>query len=191
MNIPKIALLSSLLFAAPAYAKDAGIQFDKMKIGTTLITQSLSGKKRILSQKYVGKRGDFFVIEESWRIPNEATESLGNVFYDAKGREVRSERPRGEFIYTPFSCMQTVGECANIYDYPNLFTKKKNKRTKSRSRYINRIEGTSFYVTWKMADDSIAEVPFQLGPYNFRVSSEYKNVLGQVRGHKLIEIIEP
>ncbi|MGI9353825.1 MAG: hypothetical protein ACR2PF_01470 [Rhizobiaceae bacterium] len=33
------------------------------------MTQSLSGKKRVSVKKYAGKRGEFHIMEESWRNP--------------------------------------------------------------------------------------------------------------------------
>lgn len=191
MHCLKYAVALVFVSTLSVYAKDVGIKFDEMAVGTTLVTQSLSGKKRVSVEKYIGKRNGFHLMEESWLSPDGTSEPLGEVLYDNKGRRVRSERSRGSFIHTPFSCHFALGECTHIYDYPNQFSKKKNKRTKSVGRYKNRFEGDTLYVTWKMADDSIAEVPIKLGPYNLRVSSEYKNALGQLRGHKLIEIIEP
>ncbi len=183
--------LACLVLTAPAYAQEVGIKFRDMKVGTTLVTQSLSGKKRVTSETYIGRKGNLFVMEEHWLNPDGTKVNLGKVYYDQKGRETGSDRRRGEFIYTPYSCMFAVGDCKHTYDYPNSFTKKKIKRTKSTSSYKNRLEGDTFFVTWKLADGSTAEVPFKLGPYNFRVSAKYKNALGQLRGHKLIEIIEP
>ncbi len=183
--------LACLVLSAPAYAQDVGIKFGEMKVGTTLVTQSLSGKKRVTAKKYIGQKDNHFVMEEHWLNPDGTKVNLGKVYFDQQGRETGSDRRRGEFIYTPYSCMFAIGECEHTYDYPNRFTKKKIKRTKSTSRYKNRLEGDTFFVTWKLADGSTAEVPFKLGPYNFRVSAEYKNTLGQLRGHKLIEIIEP
>lgn len=191
MNFLACAFFFLLLLVLPANAQDVGIQFGKMKVGTTLVTQNLSGKKLVRSEKYLGRRGDFFVTEKSWVNADGTTKRIGNSFYDAKGRLIKTEHKTGQSTYTPFSCMFAVGACKHTHDYPNPFSKKTVKRTKSVSRYDNRLEGNTFIVTWKMADGSTAEVPFQLGPYNFRVSSKYKNALGQLRGHTLIKIIEP
>lgn len=174
-----------------ASAQEVGIEFAKMKVGTTLITESIESPKRRLEQKYVGKQDAWFVLEERQSKNGSAMESLGKVFYDHLGRRVKSERKRGITYHRPYSCMYATGTCTHEVDYPNPFTKKAEKRTKSKSSYKNRLEGDKLFVTWELANGSRQEVPYTLGPYRLRVASEYKNALGQLRGHTLVEVIEP
>lgn len=190
----KIATMCTAFIAfimTSAFAQDVGIQFDKMKIGTTLLTQSLSDDDKIKSQKFVGKQGDFYVVEESHIKADGTSKALGNTYYDSEGREAKADWFDGPAYYKPYSCFYAAGNCKQTLDYPNPLTKKKEKRSVSVRQYDNRLEGDTFIVTWKMASGKTHEVPFELGPYNFRVSSRYENALGELRGHKLIELIEP
>ena len=189
MKLKTALLLSTTFIAFPAHAEDVGIKFDEMKIGTTLVTEFHGSDPIRLSEKYVGRRGDFFVTEVMRSKGDEEPEFSSTSFYDSKGRLVRRDRTKGFEEYTPYSCMYALGECKHGYQYPNPF--KDYKQTKNSSEYVNRLEGDTYYVTWKMVDGSIAEVPYKLGPYNLRVSSEYKNALGQQRGFRLIELKVP
>ncbi len=184
-------VLFSFVLVMPASAENVGIEFEKMPVGTTLVTESLGDSPRILEQKYIGKQGDYFVMEERQSKDDGTMRDLGQVFYDTQGRLVKSERKPGITYYTPYSCLFALGECTQVLDYPNPFTKKKVKRTKSTGHYNNRLEGDTFIVSWQLVDGSRQEVPYTLGPYKLRVSSKYKNRLNQVIGHKLIKIVQP
>ena len=189
MNRLYYLVIIAIFFASPANSQDVGIKFNEMKIGTTLVTEFLGKKPFRLSEKYLGKRGNNFVTEVI-RITNKGKSVFSSTsFYDTKGRLVRRDRSEGFEEYTPYSCFYVVGECRHGYQYPNPF--KNNKQTKNSGKYINRLENDTLIVTWKTISDSIVEIPYKLGPYNLRISSNYKNALGQQRGHKLIELIEP
>ncbi|MGB7206842.1 MAG: VWA domain-containing protein [Anderseniella sp.] len=191
MKLATLGIVSIAFMVAPALAQDVGIQFDKMRTGTKLLTQSLSDDTSVKSQEFVGKQGAFYVVKES-RIYKDGTyKPLGNTYYDEKGREVKADWHDGTAFYTPYSCMYAVGMCEQTLNYPNPLTKKKDKRTVSVHKYNNRLEGNTLIMTWKLASGKTQEVPFELGPYNFRVSSRYENALGQLQGHNLIELIEP
>ncbi len=189
----QLAFLLLFLFTStlPAHAQEVGIEFAQMPVGTTLVTESLDTPKRILEQKFVGEENGFFVMEERQSKNGEPMKDIGKVFYDKAGRRVKSERKPGVTYHKPYSCLFAVGECTHEQDYPNPFTKKAEKRTRSSQAYANRLEGKTLIVTWKLASGKQQEVPFTLGPYNLRVASSYKNALGQQRGHILKEIITP
>lgn len=191
MKLAALSFACLALTAVSALAQDVGIQFGKMKIGTTLLTQSLSDSKSIKSQKFIGKQGNFYVVEENRIKTDGSTKPLGNTYYDLDGREAKADWHDGPAYYKPYSCMYTVGTCEHTLDYPNPLTKKKVKRSTSVRKYNNRLQGNTLIVTWELSSGKTHEVPFELGAYNFRISSRYKNALGQLRGHKLIELIEP
>ena len=189
MKLRCLTLITTMIIVSPAIAQEVGIKFHEMKIGTTLVTESYGTNPIRLSEKYIGKSGDFYVTEITRGKRGETLKFSSTSFYDSRGRLIRRDRTKGFEEYTPFSCHYTLGNCKHGYQYPNPF--KDYKQTKNSSEYTNRLEGDQLIITWKMADDSIAEVPYKLGPYNLRVSSSYKNALGEQRGHKLIELIEP
>ncbi|MGB7301680.1 MAG: VWA domain-containing protein [Burkholderiaceae bacterium] len=191
MRLVAVGFVYVALTTVPAFAQDVGIQFEKMTIGTTLVTQSLGDDASVKSQEFIGQQGDFYVVKERRIDTDGASRPLGNTYYDLKGREVKADWHDGPAYYTPYSCMYAVGACEQSLDYPNPLTKKKVKRTVTVRKYVNRLEGNKLTVTWQLANGKTHEVPFELGPYNFRVSSRYKNALGQLRGHKLIELIDP
>lgn len=177
------------LFSALALADDVGIHFDKMPIGTTLITEVHRTKPFQRSEKYIGKQGAFYAIETKIRKGNDEFKKSSTDLYDLKGRLVRREREKGFEEYTPYSCHYQLGVCEHDYQYPNPF--KNFNQTKHKRRYSTRLEGDTLIVSWALANGDAAEAPFELGPYNLRISNEYLNRLGRKTGFKFIELIEP
>ena len=173
----------------PAYAQDVGIKFAEMPVGTTLVTDVLSSRPFQRSEKYVGKQGEFYVVENSITKSNGITKLSSTDYYDMKGRLVRLDREKGFEAYTPYSCRYVIGECEHSYEYPNPF--KDYRQTKNTRKYSTRLDGKMLIVSWKLANGEIAEAPFELGPYNLRVSNIYRNRLGKKTGYKFVELIEP
>ena len=190
MKYAVFAALLSAFMMTPAFADDIGIQFDDMKIGTKLVTESRDKKPKRYTETYLGKQGDYHVIEIGKIADDGAAKAIAKGFFDSEGRLIRSEK-NGKFSYehTPFSCKYLLGDCAETYVYANPF--KNGKRVTHHKTYMNSIDGDVVTVALKLSDGSYLKIPYQLGAYNFRVSSEYTNALGQVRGFRLIEIVEP
>jgi len=190
MKYPVIAAVGLTLLAAPANAEDIGLQFDDMPIGTKLITETLDDDPQQYAETYVGKKGEFHVIELS-RIKSDGTEPRILVrLYDEAGRLIRKEKDgKLNSSNTPFSCEYVLGPCEQTYVYANPF--KNGKLVTHDDFYRNELRGKTLTVAKQLADGSFLEIPYELGPYNLRVSSKYTNNLGQVRGYRLIEISEP
>lgn len=160
-----------------------------MPPGTTLITETIGPRPLRLSEKFLGRRGEFFVIESRRRGTDGRWLLASTDYYDLQGRLVRRDRKNGTETYKPYSCLYTTGECQHIHRYPNPF--KNHRQTQNTRQYTSRLEGDELIVSWALVDGKRAEVPFRLGRYRLRVASEYRNRLGQEKGHRLIELIIP
>lgn len=184
-----IVFLVAALLSVPSLAQDVGIKFDEMPIGTTLVTEVFSSKPFRRSEKYIGKRDEFYVVETSLIRTGGKIERYSTDYYDLKGRLIRRDRSRGFEEYSPYSCHYELGVCVHRYQYPNPF--KNYNQTANKRKYITRLEGDTLIVSWSLADGNVAEVPFKLGPYNLRLSSENVNRLGRKTGYKFVDLIEP
>lgn len=174
----------------PALADDVGIDFDAMPVGTVLVTETREDEPQRYHETYLGREGAFHVVEIGRPDGKGGVKPLTRRFFDAGGRLVRSEK-KGRFqsSHTPFSCEYSTGPCETVYVYANPF--RDGKRVTHRRRYVNRLDGTILTVSLARRGQDPLEIPYELGRYNLRVSSEYTNALGQIRGFRLIEIVEP
>lgn len=178
------------LVAPMAAAQEIGIQFWDMKPGTKWVTETLDEPKSLREETFLGQEGDFY-ITEMYRTENGERKFIFKNFYDAKGRRVRGERDGAAVTYEPFQCRYTVGDCTHHSSVPHYYKPSNDKYLERSSDHKNRLEGDTFYLGWVATDGSVKEFPFVLGKYNLRVGQKYKNNLGDVRGFKLIELVEP
>jgi hypothetical protein len=191
-NRVKNALATSvltLLAIQQVYAQEVGIDFESMPVGTTLVTETHGSRPVRLSERYLGKRENFFVTEETRLKKDGEWQFHSTTYYDLEGRLVRRDLTKGFIEYKPWSCHYVLGECEHAYQYPNPF--KQYKQTKNTQKFTTRLENDTLIVSWTLIDGRIAEAPFKLGPYNLRVSSEYKNRLGEDTGYKFIDLVVP
>ena len=190
MKYSLVAAAFFALVAGSAHAEVVGLQFDKMPVGTKLITETRDADPQQYAETYVGKKGDVYVIERS-KIKSDGTEPLILVqHYDEKGRLIRKEKDgKMNSTHTPFSCAYVLDRCEHTYVYADPF--KSGKLDTLKDVYRNQLDGKVLTVAKQLADGSYMEIPYELGPYNLRISSEYTDADGQTQGYKLIEIIEP
>ncbi len=192
------ALIALLLFAGllPVHASEVGIRFSEMEIGTRIVTApvkddnaaSLSNFEKTVAEEYVGQQDGFHLTRLSHLNRDGSWKPVVTIYYDEQGRRVKSERNGRWSTYTPYSCTFVLGSCEHTYVYYNPITKKDVTNV---DRYKNRLEGDTFYRGYVRSDGSLLEIPYKLGRYNFRISSEYTNALGHKRGHRLVEFHEP
>lgn len=183
------ATLTPILLTLSAFAADVGIRFDEMPVGTILVTESIGSTPLRQSEQFVGKRGEFFVTEIRRRGKDGQWSIASTNFYDLRGRLVRLNGKNGVQTYEPYSCHYVLGECKHTYRYPNPF--KDNRQIVNTSAYQNRLDGNNLFISWRLVDGKLVELPFRLGRYRLRVANQYRNRLGQEKGFRLIELTVP
>lgn len=185
-----IHLWALLLTMGPALSQDVGIHFDQMQPGTQWTIEYIDDKTR-REETYMGREGDFHITEYAAIEPNGERRFTFKRFYDAQGRLVRGERDGAAMTVLPFSCRYAVGNCTHDSKIPNVYAPSNDKFLESKRHHVNRLEGRVFYFGTVLSDGTVREYPFELGKYNLRVGLEYENALGQKRGFRLVEIMEP
>lgn len=186
-----VKVLAVLVGINSAAAEDVGIEFWKMKIGTQWLTQTIEDEQLIREETYLGEENGFF-ITEYYEIKSDGTRRfIFKNFYDQKGRRVRGERNGMALNFTPFQCRYAVGACIHESSIPYRYEPDNTKYLVTSSDHVNRLEGRNFYLGHVLSDGSIREYPFELGTYNLRIGSRYKNNAGVEKGFRLIEIKEP
>ena len=185
-----IHLFTLLLTIGPAMAQDVGIQFDQMKPGTQWTIENVHDQSR-REETYLGREGEFHITEYFGIEPSGERRFIFKRYYDAQGRLVRGERDGAALTYQPFSCRYTVGECSHFKKLPHVYSQSNTRFRESTLHHVNRVDGGVFYFGTVLSDGSVREYPFELGKYNLRVGQAYETNLGQKRGFKLIEIVEP
>lgn len=176
---------------AALHAEDSvGIRFAEMPLGTTLVTERYGRSGERQQQKFLGRRGDEYVMESGIYESDGSLKHKSEVFYDLEGRKLRLERNGAQSSYAPFNCEYVIGECEHEYSYPWTFDKGARTMTGS-ARYQTRREGNTLVVGRYKSDGTLADRPFELGEYNLRVSSTSVNVTGSTVGFKLIELSVP
>ena len=185
-----IGCIVSVFFVNQAVAEDVGIRFWEMEAGTRWVIERLEDKVRE-EETFMGKEGDYFITEEVHIKPSGERRFIFKNFYDAKGRRVRGERNGMAVTFKPFQCRYVVGDCTEASSIPWEYTPDNEKHFERTSKRKNRLDGDMFYVGWFLSSGELKEFPFKLGKYNLRISSEYKNNLGETRGFRLVELFEP
>lgn len=186
------ALITSAFcaFAAQAgFAQEVGIQFDQMPIGTKWVTQNV-GDEELAEETYLGPEGDTY-ITDFYRINGGKRRFIFRKTYDAQGRWMSGARNGAATSYAPYSCRYVVGECSHTSQIPHVFEPDNSKFLSSTSAFKNRLENGVFYLGTVLSNGDVREYPFVLGKYNLRVGQDYENALGQKRGFKLVELVEP
>jgi|GEM_PF-5091260 len=173
-----------------AAAQDVGIQFDEMPIGTRWTIEYLDDQAQ-REETYLGREGDWHITEYFGIEPSGEREMIFKRYYDAQGRLVRGERDGVANTKLPFSCRYRVGNCTHVSKVPYAYSPSNIRYSESKRAHVNRMEGNVFYFGTVLSDGSVREYPFELGDYNIRVGLEYVNNLGETRGFRLVEIVEP
>ena len=179
-----------VFFVGQACAEDVGIRFWDMEVGTRWVIERLEDKVRE-EETFLGQEGNRFITEEVHIDDAGNRRFMFKNFYDAEGRLVRGERNGAAFTYEPFQCRFAVGDCTHASSIPWTYTPENEKYLKGTSQWRNRLDGDTFYVGGVLSSGEVKEFPFKLGKYNLRISSEYKNNLGETKGLRFIELFEP
>lgn len=167
---------------------DVGIRFAQMPVGTVL-TISLRGALTYqVEQEYLGIQNGFQVMQVRKINDDGSRKDLSKIFFNAAGQRVYSERRGKQNTYEPYDCRYALGVCETTHTY---FNSLKATYVSNASKYINRIEGNTLYVGTFDATGEMYEVPFTLGPFNLRVSNEYKNALGRETGFSFVSLNIP
>ena len=182
--------LALLLTMGPAMAQDIGIQFDQMQPCTRWTTENIDDQSR-REETYLGREGDFYITEYIGTKPSGEQRFVFKRYYDTQGRLVRAERDGAAMTVLPFSCRYAVGKCTHNSKVPYVYGPSNDRFSEKTLHHENRLEGRVFYFGTVLSNGSVREYPFELGKYNLRVGQEYENNLGQKRGFKLVEIVEP
>ena len=104
-----IMLALCFLFAVPAVARDIGVQFSKIPVGTQMFYVGADGDKWTDIYKGV-KNGQYLVERRSGHNPNGPI--IHREFFDKQGRLVLIRGKRGLRVsYKPFSCLYQYGKC--------------------------------------------------------------------------------
>ncbi len=167
---------------------DVGIQFDQMPIGTKLTIRLRGFSTYLVEEEFMGSEDGFFVMKIRKINDDDSRKELTKAFYDAEGRHVYSERFGKTNTYEPYNCRYVLGECEMIYTYYNSLT---DKYVTNTSKRVNRIEDDVLYLGIFDALGDLYEVPMTLGPFNLRVSNEYKDALGDDAGYSFVDLHIP
>lgn len=186
--LSRMILALGLLINGPAMAQSVGIKFNEMKVGTALTTESRSFADKIFVATYIGKDGDFHVMQISEKMPDGSLDHRLKEHYDNDGRLAFKLLKDGKNEYSPYSCHYVLGPCTNTYRYLNPFNK---KYVVNEQQTDNRLEGDMLIVRVIRKTNDPFEVPFELGPHNLRINSNHTNALGQPSGFKFISLDIP
>ncbi|MEZ5741456.1 MAG: hypothetical protein R3E68_19875 [Burkholderiaceae bacterium] len=188
MKVFYLILALAGLTAIPAMATEVGIQFDQMKVGVKLTTTTAGFYQATYIEEYVGRKDGFHLTQTHKLLDDGSTKRLNQVGYDNQGRKVFSILNGNKNTYEPYSCHYVVGRCQHTYRYYNSLTK---KFVTNVTRFENRLDGDTLFVGTYKSDGDKFEVPFKLGPYRLRLSSEYKNALGKPAGFRFVDLVQP
>lgn len=165
MKLLKIfALAAAMQIVTPvtASAKDFGIQFSSIPVGTKVYYSDYENDK--WTETYIGKKGKFFVFQRDYTNKKYPRNKR---YYNAAGHMVKIVWDSGgKITYGPQSCDRIIGKCTENY--------KGRRKNSGKYTMTNTMTGSKTYHSEYFRIGETSERNYTLGKYNLFARQDWQ-----------------